>query len=169
MFKMNFLKMRTRSALRKNQSLRSSIPYKQTKSVGIVFSVEDKQIRQDVKEFIRTLELDGKQVKVLEFLPNKKENYEILFDFFSIEDLTFWGNINSEHANNFSKTSFDLLFYVDLNSNPLVLDLLARSKAHCRIGRYCEEESPYFEMMIKQEGTPKGLMETMYKYAKQLR
>jgi hypothetical protein len=65
MFKMNFLKMRTRSALRKNQSLRSSIPYKQTKSVGIVFSVEDKQIRQDVKEFIRTLELDGKQVKVL--------------------------------------------------------------------------------------------------------
>jgi len=169
MFKLNFLKMRTRSALRKNQSLRSSIPYKQTKSVGIVFSVEDKQIRQDVKEFIRTLELDGKQVKVLEFLPNKKENYEILFDFFSIEDLTFWGNINSEHANNFSKTSFDLLFYVDLNSNPLVLDLLARSKAHCRIGRYCKEESPYFELMIKQEGTPKGLMETMYKYAKQLR
>jgi hypothetical protein len=161
--------MRTRSALRKNQSLRSSIPYKQTKSVGIVFSVEDKQIRQDVKEFIRTLELDGKQVKVLEFLPNKKENYEILFDFFSIEDLTFWGNINSEHANNFSKTSFDLLFYVDLNSNPLVLDLLARSKAHCRIGRYCKEESPYFELMIKQVGTPKGLMETMYKYAKQLR
>jgi hypothetical protein len=61
------------------------------------------------------------------------------------------------------------LFYVDVTSNPLVLDLLARSKAHCRIGRYCEEESPYFELMIKQEGTPKGLIETMCKYAKQLR
>ncbi len=169
MFKMNFLKMRTRSALRRNQSMRASIPYKQTKSVGIVFSVEDKQTRQDVKEFIRILELDGKQVKVLEFLPNKKENYDVLFDFFSIDDLSFWGKINSETADNFSKIGFDLLFYVDLNSNPLVLDLLARSKAHCRIGRYCEEESPYFEMMIKQEGTPKGLMETMYKYAKQLR
>jgi len=133
MFKMNFLKMRTRSALRKNLSMRASIPYKQTKSVGIVFSVDDKQTRQDVKEFIRILELDGKQVKVLEFLPNKKENYDVLFDFFSIDDLSFWGKINSETADNFSKTGF------------------------------------YFEMMIKQEGTPKGLMETMYKYAKQLR
>lgn len=169
MFKMNFLKMRTRSALRKNQSLRATIPYKQVKSVGIVFSVEDKQTRADVKEFIRILEQDGKHVKVLEFLPNKKENYEIVFDFFSIENLSFWGKINSEQVDSFSKTAFDLLFYVDMNSNPLILDLLARSKAHCRVGRYCEDDSSYFEMMIKQEGTPKGLIETMYKYAKQLR
>ncbi|MCX8491673.1 MAG: hypothetical protein ORN54_11455 [Cyclobacteriaceae bacterium] len=166
---MNLLKMRTRSALRKNQSLRYSIPYKQAKSVGIVFSIKDQQTSTDIKEFIHILEQDGKQVKVLEFLPTKKENYESLFDFFSIEDLSFLGKINSEHAINFSKTSFDFLFYVDVNSNSLVLDLLARSKAHCRIGRYCEEESPYFEMMIKQEGTSKGLIETMYKYAKQLR
>ena len=63
----------------------------------------------------------------------------------------------------------DFLFYLDTDSNPLTLNLLARSKAQCRIGRFIEEQSTYFEMMIEQTGTIKGLIETMYKYAKQLR
>jgi hypothetical protein len=169
MFKMNFLKMRTESALKKNKSLRASIPYKQAQSVGIIFSVEDKQKHVDIKEFIQLLEQDGKKVQVLEYLPQKKENYEFLFDFFSIQDLNLWGNLNSEKAIKFSDTPFDYLYCVDKESNPLVLNLMARSKARCRVGRYHETESPYFEMMIEQNGTTKGLIETMYKYTKQLR
>ncbi len=169
MFKMNFLKMRTESALKKNKSLRASIPYQQAKNIGIIFSVEDKQKHVDVKEFIRLLEQDGKKVHVLEYLPLKKENYEFMFDFFTIEDLNFWGNLNSGKAIHFSETPFDYLFCIDKESNPLVLNLMARSKARCRVGRYHETESPYFEMMIEQNGTTKGLIETMYKYTKQLR
>ena len=86
MFKLNFLKMRTRSALRNNKGLRASIPYQQAQSIGIIFTVEDKQKHDDIKAFIHQLEHDGKKVKVLEFLPKKKENYEFLFDFFTIED-----------------------------------------------------------------------------------
>ncbi len=169
MFKLNFLKMRTESALKKNKSLRTSIPYQQAKNVGIIFSVEDKQKHADVKEFIRILEQDGKKVHVLEYLPLKKENYEFMFDFFTIQDLNFWGNLNSDKAIHFSETPFDYLFCVDKESNPLVLSLLARSKARCRVGRFHEAESSYFEMMIEQNGTTKGLIETMYKYTKQLR
>jgi hypothetical protein len=169
MFKMNFLKMRTESALKKNNSIRASIPYKQAQNVGIIFSVEDKQKHVDIKEFIQQLEQDGKKVKVLEFLPQKKENFEFLFDFFTIQDLNFWGNLKSEKAIQFSETPFDYLFHIDKEPNPLVLNLLARSKAHCRVGRYHENQSPYFELMIEQNGTTKGLIETMYKYTKQLR
>jgi hypothetical protein len=169
MFKMNFLKMRTESALKKNKSLRASIPYQQAKNVGIIFSVEDKQKHVDVKEFIRLLEQDGKKVHVLEYLPLKKENYEFMFDFFTIQDLNFWGNLNSDKAVQFSETPFDYLFCIDKESNPLVLSLMARSKARCRVGRFHETDSPYFEMMIEQNGTTKGLIETMYKYTKQLR
>jgi hypothetical protein len=169
MFKMKFLKMRTESALKKNKSLRASISYQQAKNVGIIFSVEDKQKHVDVKEFIRLLEQDGKKVHVLEYLPLKKENYEFMFDFFTIEDLNFWGNLNSDKAIHFSENPFDYLFCIDKESNPLVLNLMARSKARCRVGRYHETESPYFEMMIEQNGTTKGLIETMYKYTKQLR
>ena len=169
MFKMNLLKMRTRSAVRKNKSLRASIPYKQSKSIGIMFSDEGLQKYTDIKNFIHQLEEDGKQVKVLEFLAEKKESKTFEFDHFTKDDLSFWGVIRSEQADRFSDTAFDFLFYLDTDSNPLTLNLLARSKAQCRIGRFVEEQSTYFEMMIEQMGTIKGLIETMYKYAKQLR
>ncbi|MGC4022674.1 MAG: hypothetical protein QM734_12365 [Cyclobacteriaceae bacterium] len=161
--------MRTRKALKKNNSLRASLPYNQAMSIGIMFSVEDKQKHADVKEFIHQLEQDGKKVKVLEYLPLKKENYEFMFDFFTIKDLTFWGRVNSALAQKFSDTPFDYLFYIDRDPNPMALYLLATSKARCRVGRYFENDEPFFEMMIEQNGTTKGLIDSMYKYTKQLK
>src|SRR5262245_19434726 len=146
---MTFLKWRTQAALRKKKSLRTSTPYKRSNSVGIIFSVEDRQKHHDIKDFITHLEQDGKQVKVLEFLPKKKENYEFLFDFFTVEDLTFWGKIDNAQADTFSQMQFDYLFYIDSAHNPLVLNLLAKSKAHCRVGRHHEENESYFELMIQ--------------------
>ena len=58
--------MRTEAALKKNKSNRSSKPYKQAESVGVIFSVEDKQKHQDIKEFILQLERDGKKVTVFD-------------------------------------------------------------------------------------------------------
>lgn len=161
--------MRTQSALKKSKSMRASLPYKQAKRVGILFTVEDKQKHQDIKEFIHQLEQDGKTVQVLEFLPQKKENYEFMFDFFTIQDLNFWGSLNSTAASRFAETPFDFLFHVDHQSNPLLLYLLSVSKAHCRIGKYHEEESAFYEMMIEQNGTNKGLMDSMYKYTQKLK
>lgn len=161
--------MRTQTALKKNNSLRASLPYRQAQNIGIMFSVEDKQKHLDVKEFIQHLEQDGKKVQVLEYLPLKKENFEFKFDFFTINDLSFWGKIHSETAIKFSETPFDYLFYIDKDPNPMALYLLAISKARCRIGRFSESENPFFEMMIEQNGTTKGLIDTMYKYTKQLR
>ncbi len=169
MFKMNLLRMRTHRALKRNSSLRINLPYKQAQNIGIMFSVEDKQKHLDIKEFIHHLEQDGKRVQVLEYLPLKKENYEFKFDFFTIKDLSFWGKIDSEQASKFSETAFDYLFYIDCELNPLALYLLATSKARCRVGRFTENENPFFEMMIEQDGPTKGLIETMYKYTKQLR
>jgi len=166
---MSFLQMRTSSALKKNSVRRASVPYKRAQSVGIIFSVEDKQKHDAIKEFIRHLEQDGKKVQVLEFLPRKKDNYEFLFDFFSDKDLSFWGKITSAQAVKFSETPFDYLYYIDHELNPLVLHLLAVSKAHCRIGSFAEPDSAFFEMMIEHKGPVKGLIDSMYKYTKQLK
>lgn len=167
--KLTFLKWRTQSALRKNKSLRASTPYRKANLIGIIFSVEDRQKHDDVKEFIRQLEIEGKQVKVLEFLPKKKDNYEFLFDFFTIEDLSFFGQITNTQAEKFCDTAFDYLFYIDQQSNPLILNILARSRAHCRVGKHEEGYETYFELMITGNGTPKGLIDNMHKYTKQLR
>ena len=88
--------MRTESALKKNKTVRASMPYEQAANIGIIFTVEDKQKHQDIKDFVQRLQTDGKKVKVLEFLPEKKDNYEFKFDFFTIQDLSFLGNLNSE-------------------------------------------------------------------------
>jgi hypothetical protein len=169
MFKMQFLKMRTETALKKNKTARASTPYKQAVTVGMIFTVEDKQKHEDIKEFIHLLERDGKKVQVLEFLPEKKNNHEFKFDFFTIKDLSFWGNITALNAIKFTETPFDYLFYIDKESNPLILHLMAQSKAHCRVGKFNEAESAFFEMMIEHDGTNKELMEAMYNYTSQLR
>lgn len=169
MFKNRFLHLRTNSALKSNNSLRSSIPYHQAHSVGILFSVEDKQKHDSIKEFIRVLQNDGKKVTILEFLPYKKDNYEFMFDFFTAKDLSFWGKVNSPGADKFMETPFDYLYCIDNASNPLTLHLLARSKAKFRIGKFSQQDQPYFELMIEQNGSIKNLIDNMYKYTKQLK
>ncbi|MFZ6013305.1 MAG: DUF6913 domain-containing protein, partial [Bacteroidota bacterium] len=150
--RLNFLKIKTKSLLKKNRSSRSNLPYKKAVTVGIIFSVEDKKKHDDVKELIRKLEHDGKQVKVISYLPKQKDNYEFLFDFFTEKDLSFWGNITSSSAVQFADTPFDFLFYLDTTPNPLILNVIARSKAKCRVGKFWSEAEPYFEMMIESKG-----------------
>jgi len=165
---MSFLQMRTRSALKKNASIRASIPYKQAHSFGIVFSVEDQQKLNQVQELITRLSQDGKAISVLEFLPRKKENHQSLFDSLTIDELGFWGNFNSSKAQQFSQKYFDYLYYVDCQSHPIPLHVLAESKAKCRVGCYHANESSFFEMMIEGNGSTKNLIDNMYRYTSQL-
>ena len=167
--KLSFLKLKTKSSLKRNKTLRTSLPYKQGVSIGVIFSAEDKSKHDLIKDFIKKLELDEKKVRVISFLPKKKENFEFLFDFFSEEDLSFWGNITSPSATSFVEASFDFLFYLDIQPNPLVLNLIARSKAKCRVGKYADDNKPFFELMIEGVENTKGLLDSMYKYTRQLR
>ncbi|WP_276372109.1 hypothetical protein [Chryseolinea sp. H1M3-3] len=163
------LKVRTDWELKKNKVLHGTVPYKEALNVGVIFTVEDKQKHEAIKEFIKKLEHDGKKVQVIEFLPKDKENYEFKFDFFSENDLSFWGQVTAENAIRFSDAPFDYLFYIDITPNPFILYLLARGKARCRVGRSWPETRPYFEFMIESINSNQSLIEGMYKYTSQLR
>ena len=167
--RLNFLKIKTKALLRKNKALHANLPYKQAKTVGLIFTVEDKQKHFVMKDFIKKLETDGKIVQVLEYLPEKKENYEFKFDFFTDKDLSFWGTITSSNAMQFADAPFDFLFYLDLTPNTLILHLLAKSKAKCRVGRFWDEGQPYLDLMIESVSNTQALMDNMYKYATQLK
>jgi hypothetical protein len=162
--KLNFLKYRTNMLLRNNKTPRTNVPYKKAQQIGIIFSVEDKVKHDNVKELIKKFELDGKKVTVIEFLPDDKDNYEFRFDFFTESDLSFWGKITSSGALKFADTSFDFLYYLDTTPNPLILHLLALSKAKCRVGKSWQEGTSYFEFMIESVENIKVMMEAMYKY-----
>lgn len=165
----NFLRINTNSHLRKNRSVRSCLPYAQAQRVGILFTVEDKQKHTSVKELVKKLEKDGKKVTVLCFLPDDKQNYEFLFDFFTQKDFSMWGNVSSALALKFANVEFDYLYYLDTDPNPLILNLLARCKAKCRLGRFWETGKPFFEFMVESNGDTRELMDSLYKYTTLLR
>lgn len=166
--KLSFLKIRTKSQLKKNRVVRGSTAYTKVTTVGLLFSVEDKSKHELVKEFARKLEHDGKKVQVISYLPKQKENYDFLFDFFTLKDISIWGNLESETALRFSETSFDYLYCLDLEPNPFVLNILARSKAKCRAGIFAEAMQPFFELMIDCRTGVKGLIDGLYKYSVKL-
>ena len=167
--KLSLLKMKTNSFLKKNKSIRVSLPYKQALSVGIIFSVEDKSKHDEIKDFVKRLEHDGKQVVVMSFLPKNKDNYEFMYDFFTDKDMTFWGTLTSNAALKFADLPFDLLYYIDTTPNPYILNLLARSKAKCRVGKFWEKSESFFEMMIENKNGTHALIDTMYKYTRALK
>jgi hypothetical protein len=161
--KLSFLNYKTRTHLKKNKAIRTSLPYKQALSVGLIFTVEDRAKHDVIKDFVRHLEQDGKHVKVISLLPKNKENYEFMFDFFTEKELTFWGNIESSSANKFVDSPFDFLYYLDAEPNPLLLN------PRCRVGKFFEAGTPFFELMIETKNTVKGMIEEMYRYTKVLR
>lgn len=167
--RLNLLKFKTQRSLKQRLSSRSSVSYDQATRIGILFSAQDKAKHEEIKEFVKKLEQDGKQVKVLTFLPKDTTNYEFLYDFYNEKDLNFWGSFTSETVNRFTEMPFDFLFYLDLSPNPFTLNVLARSKAKCRVGKYFADGEPYFEFMLEEKDGLKTLIEGIYKYISALR
>ena len=167
--RLNFLKYKTRSLLKSNNSVRASLPYKQAQNVGIIFTVEDRRKHDEVKDLVKRLELEGKHVKVMCFLPKNKDNYEFMFDFFTEKDLSFWGAITSDIALRFAEIPFDFLFYLDTTPNPYILNIIARSKARCRVGKFFDKAEPYFEFMLEIKNGTKSLIDGIHSYTSQIR
>ncbi|MEM7107878.1 MAG: hypothetical protein AAF519_06605 [Bacteroidota bacterium] len=169
MLNKKFLALKTRSYLKKNSTKRANLAYDTAKTAGILFTVEDLHKHEQIKKFIKNLERDGKKVSVLSYLPKGMQNFEFRFDFFSIGEFNFWGKFESQVIKDFVNQSFDYLFYIDIEGNALIHNILAMSKAKCRIGGYNEENARFCEMMVEgKDKTVDSLLVEMYKYTQLL-
>lgn len=167
MLNKKLLSYKTKTLAKQNKVHHMSTSYDQVESIGIIFSITDHDKHEVVKKFIKKLERDGKKVEVLAFLPEGGENFDFVFDFFTVKDVTFWGNFTSPQVLDFASKPFDYLFYLDDSaSNPLIRNILAMSKAKCRIAKYAEENNPFCEMMIQTTNGVQQLADDMYKYTK---
>ncbi|GCC53015.1 hypothetical protein SanaruYs_32560 [Chryseotalea sanaruensis] len=167
--KLTFLRFNTNNNVKKNKTHRESVTFAKAQSVGILFSVEDRAKHDVVKELIKKLEGEGKKVTVLAFLPEKKENFEFLFNYFTAKDISFWGNLQSNDALSFSNTPFDFLYCLDESPNLMLQNILARCKAKCRIGKYADGNEAFFELMIESKNGVRSLAEGALKYSRELR
>ncbi|UII25610.1 hypothetical protein LVD15_20220 [Fulvivirga maritima] len=167
MLNKKILSYKTSSLLKSNKAKRLSTNYQYAESIGIIYTSEDLEKHHIVKDFKKSLEDDGKKVNVLTLLPKGLENFEFLFDFFTTKDISFWGNFTAEQVHKFVNATFDYLFYLDTKSNLLIKNILAMSKAKCRVGKFDETDRQFFELMIDTpSNSTRELVNEMYKYTK---
>ncbi len=170
MFKNKFLSLSTKLFLKKNKVSRTTTGYRMAKNIGIVFTVEGLDKHKAIKAFVKELENEGKNVEVMSYLGKGKDNYEFLFNFISYSDINIWGKIKNEDALKFSEKKFDYLFNIDHIRNRIIENILARSKAKCRIGVYVENNDAFYELMVnsKDNDNPRELIQIMHHYAKKI-
>jgi hypothetical protein len=169
--KSELLYLRNKKLLHTSRIERATIDYRKAWEVGILYSVVDLEKHEKIKMLIKLLEKDIKKVEVLTFLGKDKENYEFRNNFFTENDFSFWGNLDSEVVKKFAEKKFDYLLCIDLDSNIFTEHILVRSQASCRIGRFSKNNKDFFELMININDNAgiQELIDQMYHFIKLLR
>ncbi|SMD32097.1 hypothetical protein SAMN04488029_0437 [Reichenbachiella faecimaris] len=142
------LKIKTSLALKKNDAIRISDAYKEAKRIGLLYSLDEKRSDVMLDDLIKKFEADKKQVNTMAFVPLAAKISDPGYAYFNEKDLNAKGNWSKESVTQFKNEPFDFLVSLDWNQNKYTQNILAKSKAKCRVGRYEEGKDQYFEMMI---------------------
>ena len=158
--------LRTRSQLRNNHLKRSSMPYRQVRKIGVVFTMNNLDDYEAIRAFENRLKKEGKEVIVLCYLPKDVENFHFHYDIFTLKDFSATGEVKASNIANFLQQKFDYLICLDKQPNMYIEYLLAASQARFRIGNYTSGKESLFELMIglpEQEPVAK-LIQQIYHY-----
>ncbi|MBK6264134.1 hypothetical protein JKA74_03715 [Marivirga sp. S37H4] len=151
MIKNQLLRYKIERGQKKSRFLHRAYEYKNLKKVGVIFSIQDLKKHAAVKQFIKTLEGDGIEVKTLAYKPKDTQNFEFYFDFFEDKDFGIFAQVKSHHVLTFLEQKLEYLFCLDDNLNLYMQYLLVNAHSTTRIGAYQEEpkHGRYFELMVK--------------------
>lgn len=164
-----FLNLRTKKSVHQNKTERLSTPFEKVQQIGILFTTggDEKLIR--VKNFAAQLTELGKSVSILEFVPKLKKNMVLSgLPWFSMKDVSTWGQINNNDENQFVRKDFDYLFLADTELHPVIYNVLARSRAHCRVGQHGAGRSSFLDLMIQIPENGQELLSEMLNYTRKL-
>jgi hypothetical protein len=166
------LRYRIERGQKQNRFLHKAYDYKKLKKVGIIFSIQDLKKHEAVKRFIKTLEADGIEVKILAYKPKDTQNFEFYFDFFEDKDFSMFGEAKSHHVLTFLEQKLEYLFCLDEDVSLYMQYLLVKAKSTTRIGVYQPDPQTarYFELMVKPRinGDTKLLTEEIIYYVRKI-
>lgn len=169
--KEKLLRLINRRILRKNPVARVNPSFSSARRIGILFSWENEKKEEAIDEFIKTMDLAGKDISIVCFFNNPKEihhsfNHLIL----TRKDITIFGRIIKDDVAQFSNEKFDFLFHLDLHDNVFIENILAKTQSLCRVGRFDDHRKEYYDFMI-ETGNEKNihkLCSEILKYTKLL-
>ena len=96
-----------------------------------------------------------KNLKILAFYPFKDEPFflksRLGLDFFSLNELNYYGFPNNSIVRNFMNESFDIL--IDLTQRRIVplRVVLLFSKSSFKVGSFSDEKKPFYDLMIETD------------------
>lgn len=163
------LNLKTSRALKTNEALRSSVGYADATSIGIIFSYQGVDHFERSMELVEKLEKDGKKVTVITFVKEDK-NSQFNFSFFSEKDLKPSGSWKNVKVAQFQSEPFDYVISLDEKVNKYTSNILALTKAKCRVGCYEEGQGKFFELMINADtDSYDRFLSQVYHYLKKMR
>lgn len=162
--------LKTKFALKKNDAIRISDGYEHAKKIGVLYSNSSALELEVISELIGKIERDGIEVEAMTFVPNVKKTETFDFPFFTEHDLSPNGKWRKPEVDKFQNEAFDYLICLDEETNKYIRNILALSKAKCRVGKYEEGFDQYFELMIDYgEGNFERFVDQLFHYLKSVR
>ena len=133
---------------------RTSIDFEDAQFIGILFDATDGNHRNVVLDYAKSLEKNGKKVKLLGFVKNKQKDLSLPFKFFTLRDVSWKMIPNSDDIERFLNEKFDILINLylpaqekDSKKNQPIEYISALSKASLRVGPFSENTAS-FDLII---------------------
>ncbi len=122
------------------------------RTLGILFDASTANARQEVAEFVKKLEKEGKKIHTLGFFNTKQLPESHQFDSFTLKESTWQGKPKSEKAAVFATEKFDLLLSFNPDDLPQLQWLAVASQAAMKIGLATDHRND-FDIQLE---TPEG-------------
>lgn len=149
LFKKFFIRRKTKHAVRNNTVSRENISFKNAKSVGIIYTWEGKRKTEIINDFAKELENSGKKVQLICYSRVDLRIIPVNINFFNEKDFTFFGNIKGNRLREFADAQFDFLYHLDTMHNTYIENIMALSKARCRVSRADHSRKEVYDFMIQ--------------------
>jgi len=129
--------------------------FSEAKSIGILYDATIVENHHIVREFVKQLREEKKNVKALGYVDSKEaRDFQVAkleFDFFLKSDLN-WYNMPGHHVvDNFCHEPYDILIDLTVNKTLPLLFVLNWSKAKCKVGSQKKSSDTFYDIMINIE------------------
>ncbi len=141
-----------RKEQRRSEQRRQMTNLKDARHIGIIYTLNNVLDYDRISEFVSQLQRDHKEVKALGFVRNKSLVSRFLpklsYDFFSKRDVNWFYKPIHNQVKDFIEKEFDLLIDLSMSDNFPLKYIAGLSNALCRVGRFSEENTDYYDLMI---------------------
>lgn len=115
--------------------------------IGVLYDATSPERCEKIQAFAKQLQDDGKQVTLLGFINEKKQNIDVSFDYFCKNDLTWTGTPQGKLVENFLTKSYDILYILHPKSSLAFEYISTLTDAALKVGPYTRYFAAYDLML----------------------